>query len=210
MTDTKDLSAESIARRVLRLEADALIAFSEAPPADFAKAVDAILGIKGRVIVAGVGKSGHVARKIAATLASTGTPAMFVHPTEASHGDLGMITPDDAIIAMSKSGETRELSDVIQFAKRFALPLIGMTAKAGICFGQSLGHAVADAERSGSLRRNQRADHLHYLNDRTRRRFGGGLVGKTRLHKPGLPRLPSGRLARRNAENRAGFDAFRR
>ncbi|MET0545439.1 MAG: KpsF/GutQ family sugar-phosphate isomerase [Caulobacterales bacterium] len=129
-------SAAAIARRVLRLEADALAEFSESPPADFAKAVDVLLELEGRVIVAGVGKSGHVARKIAATLASTGTPAMFVHPTEASHGDLGMITPHDAVIALSKSGETRELSDIVQFAKRFAIPLIGMTAKADSALGQ--------------------------------------------------------------------------
>jgi arabinose-5-phosphate isomerase len=130
-------SAEDIARRVLRLESAALAAFADAPPPDFGKAVDAILAITGRVIVAGVGKSGHVARKIAATLASTGTPSMFVHPTEASHGDLGMITQNDAVIALSKSGETRELSDVVAYTRRFAIPLVGMTAKAQSALGKA-------------------------------------------------------------------------
>lgn len=130
-------SAEEIARRVLRLEASALAMFADAPPPDFAGAVDAILNMTGRVIVAGIGKSGHVARKIAATLASTGTPASFVHPTEASHGDLGMITQNDVVIALSKSGETRELSDVVAYTRRFAIPLVGMTAKAQSALGKA-------------------------------------------------------------------------
>jgi arabinose-5-phosphate isomerase len=129
--------AEEIARRVLRLEASALATFADAPPPDFPKAVDAILSMSGRVIVAGIGKSGHVARKIAATLASTGTPASFVHPTEASHGDLGMITQNDVVIALSKSGETRELSDVVAYTRRFAIPLVGMTAKAQSALGKA-------------------------------------------------------------------------
>ena len=136
-TNPASQSAEEIARRVLRLEASALSAFADAPPADFAKAVDAILKMPGRVIVAGIGKSGHVARKIAATLASTGTPASFVHPTEASHGDLGMITQNDVVIALSKSGETRELSDVVAYTRRFAIPLVGMTAKANSALGKA-------------------------------------------------------------------------
>jgi arabinose-5-phosphate isomerase len=92
--------------------------------------VRTIASLKGRVICAGVGKSGHVARKIAATLASTGTPAQYVHPSEASHGDLGMITPDDCVLALSKSGETRELGDMIAYCRRFGVPLIAMTAGA--------------------------------------------------------------------------------
>jgi arabinose-5-phosphate isomerase len=136
-TNPASQSAEEIARRVLRLEASALATFADAPPADFAKAVDAILKMPGRVIVAGIGKSGHVARKIAATLASTGTPASFVHPTEASHGDLGMITQNDVVIALSKSGETRELSDVVAYTRRFAIPLVGMTAKANSALGKA-------------------------------------------------------------------------
>ena len=94
----------------------------------FAAAVDAIAGISGRVIVTGVGKSGHIGAKIAATLASTGTPAFFVHPAEANHGDLGMISHDDAIIAMSWSGESSEIKGIVAYSRRFSIPLIAMTA----------------------------------------------------------------------------------
>ncbi len=104
----------------------------EAPLAmAFQAAVDAITSATGRTIVTGMGKSGHVARKIAATLASTGTPALYVHPGEASHGDLGMIADDDVVIALSNSGETPELGDIIGYCGRFDIPLIGMTSGAG-------------------------------------------------------------------------------
>ena len=96
--------------------------------AAFAASVETLFAAKGRTICTGVGKSGHVARKIASTLASTGTPAMFVHPTEASHGDLGMIGADDVVLALSKTGETKELADIIAYAKRFSIPLIAITA----------------------------------------------------------------------------------
>src|SRR5262249_29682863 len=89
-----------------------------------------LMACKGRVVVSGMGKSGHIARKIAATLASTGTPALFVHPGEASHGDLGMIVPEDAVIALSNSGETAELSDLIAYTRRFSIPLIAITSRA--------------------------------------------------------------------------------
>jgi len=119
----KDLAA---ARRVLRHAADAITAISESLNGDFSRAIDAILGVEGRVIVSGMGKSGHIARKIAATLASTGTPALFLHPAEASHGDLGMVTRADALLMLSNSGETAELADLITYAKRLSIPLIGM------------------------------------------------------------------------------------
>ena len=96
----------------------------------FQAAVETIRKARGRVIVTGMGKSGHVARKIAATFASTGTPAFFVHPSEASHGDLGMITPDDVIMALSWSGETSELRDLTDFSRRFRIGLIALTASA--------------------------------------------------------------------------------
>src|ERR1017187_7783616 len=92
----------------------------------FAAAVDLIREAKGRVIVSGMGKSGHVARKIAATLASTGTPALFVHPAEASHGDLGMIVTGDVVLALSNSGETAELAHLVAHTRRFGLKLIGI------------------------------------------------------------------------------------
>ena len=101
----------------------------------FAAAIDLILGAKGRVIVTGLGKSGHIGRKIAATLASTGTPAFFVHAAEASHGDLGMITPDDVIIALSWSGETAELKNLINYSRRFRIGLIGVTSEADSTLG---------------------------------------------------------------------------
>ena len=103
----------------------------------FIAAVEMISGARGRLIVTGMGKSGHVARKIAATFASTGTPAFFVHPSEASHGDLGMITPDDVIMALSWSGETAELKDLIDYSRRFRIGLIGITAAAGSTLGKA-------------------------------------------------------------------------
>jgi arabinose-5-phosphate isomerase len=102
---------------------------------DFVGAVELISGAQGRLIVTGMGKSGHVARKVAATFASTGTPAFFVHPSEASHGDLGMITPDDVIMALSWSGETTELKDLIDYSRRFRIGLIAVTAAAESTLG---------------------------------------------------------------------------
>jgi arabinose-5-phosphate isomerase len=118
------------ARRVLRLEAEGLKALADSLGASFVRALDLMAGVSGRVVVTGIGKSGHIARKIAATLSSTGTPALFVHPAEASHGDLGMVTEGDLLFALSNSGETSELADLVAYAKRFAIPLIAMTAKA--------------------------------------------------------------------------------
>ena len=103
----------------------------------FVEAVELIRGIEGRLIVSGMGKSGHIAHKIAATLASTGTPSFFVHPAEASHGDLGMITPKDAIMALSWSGETVELKSLIDYSRRFRIGLIAVTANAESTLGQA-------------------------------------------------------------------------
>ncbi|MDR7126219.1 KpsF/GutQ family sugar-phosphate isomerase [Pseudotabrizicola sp. 4114] len=119
------------AERVLRIEGEALLTLAGALPDDFAGAVAALLEVRGRAVLSGIGKSGHVARKIAATLASTGTPSLFVHPAEASHGDLGMVTPDDLCILLSNSGETTELRDLIAHCARFDIPLIGMSRDAG-------------------------------------------------------------------------------
>ena len=122
-------------RRVLALEAEALGTLArslgeEAGAAAFARAVGLLAAATGRVIVSGMGKSGHVGRKIAATLASTGTPAQFVHPAEASHGDLGMIARSDAVLALSNSGETPELGDLIAYTRRFDIPLVALVGKA--------------------------------------------------------------------------------
>ena len=115
------------ALRTVRTQADALVALAEELDGGFTAAVEALKGVEGRVIVTGMGKSGHIGRKIAATLASTGTPAFFVHPAEASHGDLGMITSKDTVLALSKSGESAELANLIEFTRRFGIPLISMT-----------------------------------------------------------------------------------
>jgi len=119
------------ARRVVAIEAAGLAALGAALGDSFVAAVDTILAAQGRVIVSGMGKSGPVGRKIAATLASTGTPAQFVHPAEASHGDLGMVTKADVALVLSNSGETPELSDIIAHTRRFGIPLIGVAARDG-------------------------------------------------------------------------------
>src|ERR1700739_2890382 len=119
-----------VGRRVIRAEIDGLEGLSEALDARFQDAVGACATVQGRIIVTGIGKSGHVGRKIAATLASTGTPAQFVHPVEASHGDLGMIGSGDAILALSNSGEPSELADIVAYSRRFEIPLIAITGGA--------------------------------------------------------------------------------
>lgn len=120
----------STARRVIETETDALQQLSAGLDDSFAQAVQLLLDAKGRVIVLGMGKSGHIARKIAATFASTGTPAHFVHPAEASHGDLGMVAQGDVALVLSNSGETPELADVIAYTRRFGIPMIGVASRA--------------------------------------------------------------------------------
>jgi arabinose-5-phosphate isomerase len=117
----------AVARGVIRAEICGLERLAETLDGTFQTAVDLCAAVRGRIIVTGIGKSGHVAHKIAATLASTGTPAQFVHPVEASHGDLGMIGSEDAILALSNSGETSELADIIGYSRRFRIPLIAVT-----------------------------------------------------------------------------------
>jgi arabinose-5-phosphate isomerase len=129
--------AVTVGRRVLATESKALDQMADQLGQAFIDAVEAVFTTKGRVVLTGVGKSGHVGRKIAATLASTGTPAMFVHANEASHGDLGMIGAADVVLALSKSGEVRELTDVITYAKRLGVPLIAMTASATSALGKA-------------------------------------------------------------------------
>ncbi len=133
-----------VGRRVLMMEANGLAALAAGLDASFSKALDILMNVSRaaasshfRVIVSGMGKSGHVARKIAATMASTGTPAFFVHPAEASHGDLGMVTNGDVLLCLSNSGDVPEMADLIAHAKRFAIPLIGMTSKAKSALGQA-------------------------------------------------------------------------
>lgn len=124
----KDQDLLQLAKKTVMSEAKALQELVDSVDHSFLNVVHMLNGIKGRVIVSGMGKSGHIARKIAATFASTGTPAMFVHPAEASHGDLGMITKEDAVIALSNMGETSELRGIIDYSKRFRIPLVVITS----------------------------------------------------------------------------------
>ena len=128
------MSAFDHVAAALARDGEGLAALIDALPdmaGDIDAAVAMIAGMQGRLIVTGMGKSGHIGTKLAATFASTGTPAYFLHPSEASHGDLGMVTPLDVILALSWSGETRELSDVIGYAKRRSVPLISITGEGG-------------------------------------------------------------------------------
>ena len=121
--------ALALARDVLDIEADAVRALRDQLDEGFVEAIDLILSCRGRVVVSGIGKSGHIARKLAATFASTGTPAFFVHPAEASHGDLGMITSEDVFVAMSNSGESEELVAILPTIKRLGVKLIAVTGR---------------------------------------------------------------------------------
>ncbi len=140
MTDAAhviEFDAVIVGRRVLSIESEALEQLAQSLGASFAQAVEVLYEAHGRIVCMGVGKSGHVARKISATLASTGTQSIFVHLAEASHGDLGMITQDDVILVLSKSGEVRELADTLAYAKRFAIPLIAMTGASNSTLGRA-------------------------------------------------------------------------
>ncbi len=136
-SDSEDTSSLASARRVLLAESEALAKLATGLDATFGKAVEILAVCKGRVIVSGMGKSGHIARKIAATMASTGTPAIFVHPGEASHGDLGMVTREDCVVALSNSGDTAELGDLIAYSRRFSIPLVGITSRAQSALAQA-------------------------------------------------------------------------
>ena len=132
-----------VARSVLHTEAAGLHALAAGLTGSFGDAVDLLARVTGRVVVSGMGKSGLVARKIASTLASTGTPALFVHPAEASHGDLGMVVQGDAVLALSNSGETAELADLVAHSRRFGLPLVAITARAGSTLAAAADVALA-------------------------------------------------------------------
>ena len=122
--------AIDLAHETFDIEAAAILGLKHRIGPSFAQAMEKILALRGRVVVMGMGKSGHIGRKIAATLASTGTPAMFVHPAEASHGDLGMITPDDLVLAISNSGESQEMAAILPVLKRLGTPIVAITGNA--------------------------------------------------------------------------------
>jgi arabinose-5-phosphate isomerase len=131
-TESRNFDAQRAlhyAVETLEVEAAAILGLRSRLDGQFVLAVQAVLAVRGRVVVMGMGKSGHIGRKIAATLASTGTPAMFVHPAEAQHGDLGMVTPDDLVLGISNSGESGELTGILPVLKRLGVPLIALTGQ---------------------------------------------------------------------------------
>lgn len=132
----------AVARHVLGIEAQALTVLAASLDGAFTASVAVLAAVAGRIVVSGMGKSGHVARKIAATLASTGAPALFVHPAEASHGDLGMVVAGDAVVALSNSGETAELADLVAHTRRFALPLIAVTSAGDSTLARAADHVL--------------------------------------------------------------------
>ncbi len=178
--------------------------------AAFSEAVKTISAAPGRVIVTGIGKSGHIARKIAATLASTGEPAFFVHPAEASHGDLGMVQIGDVVLAISWSGETAELAAIVTFAKRYAIPLIAMTAEANSALGREADVCLTMPERAGGLPQRARSDDLDDDAAGAGGRAGDRAARGPRLHRARFPRASSGRQARGQARACAGSHAHRR
>jgi arabinose-5-phosphate isomerase len=137
MPEQSSISFTQSAQRTIRMEAAAVAALEARIGQEFTSACELLLQVRGRIIVTGMGKSGHIARKIAATLASTGSPAFFVHPGEASHGDMGMITADDAVIALSNSGAVAEVMTLIPLLKRLGIPLISMTGNPQSPLGKS-------------------------------------------------------------------------
>ncbi|MFK7977606.1 MAG: KpsF/GutQ family sugar-phosphate isomerase [Halioglobus sp.] len=137
MPEQSSTSFTDSAKRTIRMESDAVAALEERIGEAFEQACELLMAVKGRIIVTGMGKSGHIARKIAATLASTGSPAFFVHPGEASHGDMGMITGADAVIALSNSGAVPEIVTLLPLLKRLGIPLICMTGNAQSTLGQA-------------------------------------------------------------------------
>lgn len=134
MAENHDIAS---AKRTIEREIEALRIMGDALNEDLSKALDLMQNCKGRVIITGMGKSGHVAQKIAATLASTGTPSFFIHPSEASHGDLGMVTLNDVVVAISNGGESKELSDILLYCKRFGIPLVAITKNPKSSLGQN-------------------------------------------------------------------------
>jgi arabinose-5-phosphate isomerase len=145
MTARKSKPAKDLletAKRVLRLETEGLMALSDSLDETFTETLCLLSAMQGRAVVTGMGKSGHIAHKIAATMASTGTPAFFVHPGEASHGDLGMITAGDVVIALSFSGETAELADLVAYTKRFDIPLVGITGSGASALAEAASVAL--------------------------------------------------------------------
>jgi arabinose-5-phosphate isomerase len=147
LSPVPESAAVGVARRVLWTESEALSALAEALDGTFERFIEQLAAARGRVVVTGMGKSGHIGRKIAATLASTGTPALYVHPAEASHGDLGMITVEDVVLALSNSGETPELADIVAYSRRFAIPLLAIVGRRPSSLGDTADLALVLPKR---------------------------------------------------------------
>lgn len=143
----------NVAKRVIENEIQGLTTLLTNLPKDFSDIVELLLGNKGRLIITGIGKSGYIANKIAASFASTGTPAIYIHPAEASHGDLGMIHKDDIVMLLSNSGETREITDIISYCKRFHIPMIGITMRINSMLAQSVDYLlnIPEVEEASAL-----------------------------------------------------------
>ena len=169
--------------RTVEMEAQAVSAMLPGINGDFSLACELILNCEGRVVVTGMGKSGHIGNKFAATLASTGTPAFFVHPGEASHGDLGMITKNDVVIAISNSGSTAEVITILPLIKRLGIPLISMTGDPKSVLSQAA-HANLDVSVSSeACPLKPRADHEHHRDPSDGRCAGHRAVGVPRLQR---------------------------
>ena len=178
--------------------------------AAFAKAVDLIRNAKGRVIVTGLGKSGHMARKIAATLASTGTPAFFVHTAEAAHGDLGMITTDDVIMALSWSGEQPEMKTLVNYSARFAIPMIAVTSNAASSLGQAADIVIELPKAREACPHNLAPTTSTLMQAAIGDAHCDRAARRPRLHRAGVRAFPPRRQAGRDAEIRPRLHAHRR
>ena len=203
--------ALQLAARTFEIEAQALHALAARQGEGFTRSVQAMLECRGRVVVMGMGKSGHVGRKIAATLASTGTPAFFVHPAEASHGDLGMVMAGDVVLAISNSGESDELAAILPAMRRLGVTLVAMTGKAESTLAQHADHRDLQRRRPGGLPAEPGAHRQHHRADGAGRRAGGGAARRARFPRGGLRALAPRRQPRpQAADARARPDALGR
>ena len=200
-----ETSVLQVAQDVLNTEAVGLVSLGE----QFGQAIDRLASATGRVVVSGMGKSGHVGRKIAATLASTGTPALFVHPAEASHGDLGMIVAGDAVLVLSNSGETSELADLVAYARRFALPLIAITARSESALAQAADVALILPPAAEACPIGLAPTTSTTMQMAPRRRDHRRVADAAGLYGFGFSRNPPGRAFRCKASPCAGSDAHR-
>ena len=212
-------SAIDLARKVLRIEADAIASLIDRVGEDFERALDLLFECRGRVIVTGMGKSGIICRKIAATLSSTGTSAWFLHPAEAIHGDLGAIREDDVVLALSQSGETEELLRLLESIRRIGARLIAVTGYPRSTLGRAADVTLDCRNRRGSLPDEPGADREHDRGARARRRArhdaaraqrGSARMHFASFHPGGRTRPPPAARRERDARRRGRPDRQRR